>query len=224
MEEKDVLGMSNLRYNETITRSITGFFLVIFLLVILSFEKELFCYALIVATIAFLVEWFLLWYKKLLLGTRVDAIFCATGIMYIIASMYVFCSYSVSLVDRALLVLMLVASDAGAYFIGTIFGKHKIAPNISPKKTWEGLIGGVFFTTLLGMIYVYFFKELKIFWILLPLVSIVAHIGDFLESSAKRYLGIKNTSNILPGHGGLLDRFDSAFLVIPFYYGFMLSH
>lgn len=213
--------MSNLQCNETVIRSITGFLLIIFLLVVLSLEKQLFIYAVTIASVAFLIEWFFIWYKKLILGTRVDAILCAAGVMYITASMYIFANYSVSLLDRALLVLLLVSSDAGAYFVGRMFGKNKIAPKISPKKTWEGLAGGVFFTTLFGAIYLYFYMELEVVWFLLPLVSVVAHIGDFLESAVKRYLGIKNTSNILPGHGGLLDRFDSAFLLIPFYYGLM---
>ncbi len=114
-------------------------------------------------------------------------------------------------------------TDAGAYFIGIFFGKNKMNERISPKKTWEGFIGGIFFSFAVsftfGMLFAYFGQPLlpNIFdlkhWynilILSLLLPFVATFGDFVFSSAKRYYEIKDYGNILPGHGGVIDRIDS---------------
>ncbi len=107
--------------------------------------------------------------------------------------------------------------DSGAYFAGKFLGKKKMCPSISPKKTWMGAIGGAFFT----LIWSYFLGpkmlETSILVALLIglLMSVTAPVGDLLFSCAKRYTGVKDSSNIFPGHGGVLDRFDSFFLSAP---------
>ncbi|MGM9535358.1 MAG: phosphatidate cytidylyltransferase [Intestinibacter sp.] len=110
-------------------------------------------------------------------------------------------------------------TDTFAYFSGYLFGKHKLIPNVSPKKTIEGSIGGIFGSTICCLIFGYIFN-LNIVWMLVlgSIGSIIAQIGDLFASSIKRYVGIKDYGNLIPGHGGVLDRFDSVILVAPFVY------
>ena len=129
-----------------------------------------------------------------------------------------------------LLVLLSVwMNDAFAYLGGSAFGKHKFSPRISPKKTWEGVYGGIFFAMLLGWGLSYDFiwnlfgidlheglRLSTLQWIGLGLVvSIFSTYGDLIESLVKRGVGVKDSGNLLPGHGGLWDRFDSLILATP---------
>ena len=105
-----------------------------------------------------------------------------------------------------LLFVLIWSSDSFAYFSGRLFGKHKMAPKISPKKTWEGFAGGVFFTIILGYFIEQKFPDLRGNWVVVGLlVSIFAPIGDLVESQLKRTFGVKDSGNIIPGHGGVLD-------------------
>lgn len=107
--------------------------------------------------------------------------------------------------------------DSGAYLVGVSVGKHRLFERISPKKSWEGAIGGTFFAVLAAYFISDFIPEIKVVhWIALSVVLVVsATFGDLTESMFKRYFGIKDSGNILPGHGGMLDRFDSLFFVVP---------
>ncbi|WP_412990189.1 phosphatidate cytidylyltransferase [Pediococcus siamensis] len=110
------------------------------------------------------------------------------------------------------------STDSGAYMIGKRLGKHKLAPHISPNKTWEGSIGGSIVATVIGTIFLAFYPTQYNFllMILLTLVfSITGQFGDLIESALKRYFSVKDSGNILPGHGGIFDRFDSMLLVLP---------
>jgi phosphatidate cytidylyltransferase len=99
-------------------------------------------------------------------------------------------------------------TDIGAYFVGRAIGRTKLAPSISPGKTVEGLIGGVFAAALLGGAWA-FYKDLsQILFILAPLFAFAAQGGDLFESWIKRKVGVKDSGHWLPGHGGLLDRLD----------------
>ncbi len=121
------------------------------------------------------------------------------------------------------LMVFLVAwvSDGAAYFVGTFLGRHKLAPHISPKKTVEGSIGGVVFATIacivFGVIVSYMHPELKPNYITLAIIgailSVIAQLGDLWASLIKREYGVKDYSNILPGHGGIFDRFDSVLAI-----------
>ena len=116
------------------------------------------------------------------------------------------------------LLFMTWANDVGAYFVGSKFGKTKLFPRISPKKTWEGTFGGVAMTFLLGWLLSLYVTELNIKdWLILALiVSIFGSIGDLVESMLKRSVGVKDSGTILPGHGGFLDRFDAFIFLLPF--------
>lgn len=118
-----------------------------------------------------------------------------------------------------LLFVLIWSSDSFAYFTGRLFGKHKMAPKISPKKTWEGFAGGVFFTIILGYFIEQKFPDLRGNWVIVGLlVSIFAPIGDLVESQLKRTFGVKDSGNIIPGHGGVLDRLDSFIIAAPVVY------
>lgn len=117
--------------------------------------------------------------------------------------------------------LIVWITDSGAYLIGRQFGKHKLAPRISPNKTWEGSIGGTAVAVMVMAIYTYFFPQQYSWgWMLLItlLLSIAGQFGDLIESGLKRYYKVKDSGTILPGHGGILDRFDSLLIVLPILY------
>ncbi|MEZ5648301.1 MAG: phosphatidate cytidylyltransferase [Alphaproteobacteria bacterium] len=101
------------------------------------------------------------------------------------------------------------ATDIAAYLCGRIIGGPKLAPRISPQKTWSGFIGGTLFGVIVSVAIT--FTHLQSIWLFLLLggvIAIAAHLGDLLESTAKRYFGVKDTGRLIPGHGGLLDRID----------------
>lgn len=119
-----------------------------------------------------------------------------------------------------LVLLAAFGSDIFAYFVGCAIGKHKMCPNISPKKTYEGAVGGVIGSTVLCGIFGYVvYPELLVHCIIIGLVgSFFAMSGDLVASAFKRKMGIKDYGNLIPGHGGILDRFDSVLFVAPFVY------
>lgn len=108
-------------------------------------------------------------------------------------------------------------NDSFAYLAGSTFGKHRMFERISPKKSWEGFAGGLVFTIVAAVIYSMFFTQIPLWgWIGFALVMIVfGTLGDLIESLFKRTLHVKDSGNILPGHGGLLDRIDSVVFAIP---------
>lgn len=117
------------------------------------------------------------------------------------------------------LFLLIWSSDSFAYFSGRLFGKHKMAPKISPKKTWEGFVGGVICTLVLGFFIENKMPEMRGNWIFVGLlVAVFAPLGDLVESQLKRTFGVKDSGNIIPGHGGVLDRLDSFIICAPVVY------
>lgn len=113
--------------------------------------------------------------------------------------------------------IFLWLNDTGAYCVGSLLGKHRLFERISPKKSWEGAIGGGLLAIIGGYVIALYFPILsELQWIGLALTVVVFGTwGDLSESLLKRQLGVKDSGNILPGHGGILDRFDSALLAIP---------
>jgi phosphatidate cytidylyltransferase len=123
--------------------------------------------------------------------------------------------------------LVLMGSDAAAYYGGRTFGKHKLAPNVSPGKTWEGAIAGMLASLLLAAAaHYWFFRQLPLKFAL-PLaaaMNVFGVLGDLTESALKRSAGTKDTAKILPGHGGMLDRVDSLLFNAPLIYYFALVY
>lgn len=119
--------------------------------------------------------------------------------------------------------LLLWANDTGAYLSGISFGKHKLMERISPKKTWEGFIGGMIAAALVAWSLSGWLGVVdKLHWVIIALIiSIAGTYGDLVESMLKRSLGVKDSGTIMPGHGGFLDRFDSAIISFPLVYLFI---
>jgi phosphatidate cytidylyltransferase len=119
---------------------------------------------------------------------------------------------------RVLALLLLVwSSDIGAYAAGKTFGKHKLAPKISPGKTWEGAIGGFLLTLAMGWALGYLLPELSLTYrlVVAGVVAVFGPLGDLAESMLKRSVDVKDSGRIMPGHGGLLDRFDAFLFILP---------
>lgn len=115
--------------------------------------------------------------------------------------------------------VLIWATDAVAYFVGGRWGRHKLMVHISPAKTWEGTVGGVAAAIVLGLVLAPFVHLLWYQGAVFALVIAAAGVvGDLLESQFKRYTGVKDSGGVLPGHGGVLDRFDSVMLALPFAY------
>ncbi len=110
------------------------------------------------------------------------------------------------------------ANDVGAYFTGILFGKTKLFERISPKKSWEGSIGGAATSVLTAIVIGFYFEGLNpIEWISVSIIVVIAGTyGDLVESHFKRSIQIKDSGTIIPGHGGFLDRFDSLLIAVPF--------
>jgi len=114
-------------------------------------------------------------------------------------------------------ILVTICSDIGGYIVGVVAGKHPMAPSVSPKKSWEGFAGSVTACVVAGALGVWLILDGR-WWVgalLGALAVIAATVGDLCESMIKRDLGIKDMSNLIPGHGGLMDRLDSLLVVVP---------
>ena len=116
-------------------------------------------------------------------------------------------------------------TDTFAYFVGSTFGKHKLIERVSPNKSIEGAVGGTFFALILTAVYFTLLNKYNFIYdlnlvviIIIFLTSIAGQFGDLFASKIKRFTGIKDYAQILPGHGGILDRFDSLIFISPFVY------
>jgi len=147
---------------------------------------------------------------------------CALGLLYVFGTWK--CSIGLRSISPWWLFFALVINwvgDSAAYYGGKRFGRHKLAPSISPGKTWEGTLASLLVTAILGVLYIRWrFPQYP--WVQAVLVCVLANaagqIGDLAESALKRGAGIKDSGNILPGHGGWLDRVDSSMFSIPAVY------
>jgi len=152
-----------------------------------------------------------------------DGFITIIGIIYII-----FFSFHVVLIDQFgdysilvwLVFIIAFGTDIFAYFTGYLLGKHKLCPNISPKKTVEGAIGGFVFSIILSGVFSYFLcRDLLVFCLITGAIgSIMSMMGDLSASIIKRKLKVKDYGNLIPGHGGVLDRFDSVLFTAPTVY------
>jgi len=115
------------------------------------------------------------------------------------------------------LYILIILNDTVAYIVGVPFGKHRLMERISPKKSWEGMFGGVIATLVAGyfMTHLFPFLDLRQWFILALIVSVFGTLGDLAESMLKRSMKIKDSGSLLPGHGGILDRLDALLFVVP---------
>lgn len=120
-----------------------------------------------------------------------------------------------------ILFILVSSHDSGSYIVGNLFGKHKLAPAISPKKTWEGFLGGWVFATI-GLVWMLAELDVSLSYLAIAsfslIVCILSLFGDLFESWLKRRAAVKDSGDILPGHGGFLDRFDGILFTVFFFY------
>ena len=193
-------------------------------------------------TIITLLIWLILIYSMIFLSNQLKTFIRK---FYMIIGLYIFSSFFLiainmyphdvtivsysNLIDNKhyfLFIIILISSiDIFSYISGKIFGKNKIIPSISPNKTLEGYLGGFSFTILF---FILFFNINNLIWtfvdlVYLTVIILLAFFGDLFMSFIKRIYDIKNTSNFLPGHGGILDRLDSYFPTIPLFYLWLMT-
>ncbi|MHA6258741.1 phosphatidate cytidylyltransferase [Sporosarcina sp. CAU 1771] len=141
-----------------------------------------------------------------------SALYVGIGFYYLIETRMVGLEYVV----YAFIVIWM--TDSGAYFTGRKIGKRKLWPEISPNKTVEGFFGGILWAIVTACIFQFFVPIASSYWILIAVTivaSIIGQLGDLVESAIKRHYDVKDSGNVLPGHGGMLDRFDSLLFVLP---------
>ncbi len=120
--------------------------------------------------------------------------------------------------------ILLWANDTFAYLFGITLGKHKLFPSISPKKSWEGYVGGILSVVVFSYILHRAFEDIPLVHMVVVgvIISVTAVLADLVESMLKRSAGVKDSGNIMPGHGGLLDRFDAALLSLPLVFAYIM--
>ena len=149
----------------------------------------------------------------------VDMSFCVMAVAYIgIGFMYFFETRESGLIYILYALLIVWLTDTGAYLFGKSFGKRKLWPQISPNKTIEGSLGGTLVSVIIPVVFVMTGLMEGSLWLLIPftiVLSIFGQMGDLVESALKRHFDVKDSGTFLPGHGGILDRFDSFIFVLP---------
>jgi phosphatidate cytidylyltransferase len=146
------------------------------------------------------------------------------GLLYITLPMFcLFCMYKLNPFIPVVLIVMIWSNDTMAYLVGSFFGKRQFS-SISPKKTWEGTIGGAVITIVAAALTGYFSHSFSIIdWIIVALCATIAGtFGDLMESKLKRMADLKDSGVLMPGHGGALDRFDSLLVAIPFAFVYVM--
>lgn len=148
-----------------------------------------------------------------------DAAFAIMSSLYVgIGFYYLIETVEVSAAYLIFAFILVWATDSGAYFTGRKFGKRKLWPEISPNKTVEGFFGGILWAIIAALIFDYFIdldKHMLILIVVAIIASIFGQLGDLVESALKRHFNVKDSGKLLPGHGGILDRFDSILFVMP---------
>ena len=166
---------------------------------------------------------------------RYEQIFFTLAVMVLVphamSTMILIHNYDYDMADGLFLLIMALCgawiADTGAYFTGVALGKHKLCPEISPKKTIEGFIGGILTTGIVYAVAFYIRSNSDVRFALIAFImgvvcAVIGTVGDLSASMVKRQIGFKDYGNIMPGHGGLMDRFDSVLFVLPTFYAFIV--
>lgn len=213
-------------------RTLSGFVLVAFMLFMIDFSEKTYLALWVIVAFLSLIEFGGLIVKyptRLGKGSSMKA---ALGAGYILLGFGVLAfGFGSDEFHRMLVMTILTlvwANDVGAYLVGISIGKHKMCPKISPKKSWEGFAGGLFFAIGFALLWYWLFwskipQPVELLWIdqtlffagLGLVVALGAVGGDLIESAFKRKMEIKDSGNLIPGHGGILDRFDALILAAP---------
>ena len=209
--------------NETIKRAIFGSIYVIVLWTCTSFSAISFA---ILFSILGILSFYEMWKMRKGKSKSIAFLFVILPFCLIQLIPYSETYFSFKQFDSKIILLLFILTwtfDTFAYLFGVKFGKNKIFPSISPKKSWEGFFGGLVFCFIVGLLSNYFFNEffqteiesIIIFSLALPFT---ATLGDFIESYYKRQAEVKDSGNLIPGHGGILDRMDAFMISIPVLY------
>lgn len=204
-------GMSN----EMQKRVMSALVMIPLALFFIYFSFSLFVLLVLVATIGMVYEW-----EDITKKAKDRKYWRLLGLAYVLAPSFSFIVIRnmPNGADIILWVLMVTwATDTAAYFVGCNLKGPKLAPKISPNKTWSGLIGGICASMLIGLIASLMFQETALFFIAFSgVLAVMAQMGDLIESKVKRNFGIKDSGNLIPGHGGIMDRLDGLTLTAPF--------
>ena len=202
--------LENMDYSNFVYRVISSLFLISIITIFLLIDKFYF----ILLNFTF---YMILFYEVIYNFKK----YKYTILLYLLLSLIsfqIFFIYFYDIFKFVFFILIIVLFDTFSYIMGSTFGKNKLIPNISPNKTYEGFLGGIFLSFFISFFYnlsfsIFNFIDFLIFYIL---IVIGGFFGDLIESYFKRVSLLKNSSNILPGHGGLFDRFDSVIFAIHF--------
>lgn len=194
------------------------------LVLLLLFAPDTYLYPGIFGVLILAVTISILKYPDLTLKDTAISLFGAAYIGFLLSYAIKIADLQQSFIIIVLALLLTWGSDTGAYFAGKLWGRHKMTPILSPNKTWEGAAGGLVVSAIVALI---FFLVIDIdgvgpaYALLLGLgASTLAQLGDFFISGVKRFFQVKDSGKIIPGHGGVLDRFDSFLLLVPLVYYF----
>ncbi len=239
--------MDKEKKSNLIQRTISGFFFALAFILMIDLSRETFVILWLVMGLMSLLEFYILvggHSDKLGSRTRIISWF-TLGTIYIVQA-YILLIYGFNDIfqdggdAQRMFILMIItliwSNDIGAYIIGITLGKHKMAPSISPKKSWEGFCGGILFTIGASAVWkVLCWDKITIemwdyemewgFFVALGLLAALAAVGgDLVESKFKRIISVKDSGKFLPGHGGVLDRMDSLLLTTPVIYIFIFIY
>jgi phosphatidate cytidylyltransferase len=206
--------------NETLKRALSGAVYVVIMWLGTSYSEATFSFLFAILGIVSIYE---MW--KLRKGKTKTLALLYVLIPFFIIQLFGMTDhvYPNSPFDPSLILLMFVLTwtfDTFAYLFGVRFGKTKIMPSVSPKKSWEGFAGGFFFTVIVSLITAHYFLavENSIVLAISLFIPFTATLGDFIESHYKRQAGVKDSGDFIPGHGGMLDRMDAFMITIPVLY------
>ena len=193
-------------------RVVTALILIPVALYAILYSKSIFLLLAIAIAILMTAEWL-----DIIKSAQDQKKWRLIGLFYILIPIY--SVIKIRLYDADILFWMFAviwATDIFAFFAGRSLGGPKLAPKISPNKTWSGLAGGLFASVMIGMMSSFMFSGGVLFFIFISaMLSIIEQISDLLESKFKRIFGVKDSGNLIPGHGGVLDRLDGMMLVAP---------
>ncbi len=199
-------------YDNLKQRIISSIVLIIFAVYAIFYSKNLFIFFALAITIIMVEEWL-----SMMKNMPDQNKWRLIGFFYILIPIY--SVIQIRMYDSDILFWMfsvIWATDIFAYFAGKNLGGAKLAPHISPNKTWAGLFGGVFASVIIGFLSSFMFKGGIVFFVFISaFLSVVEQASDLLESKFKRIFGVKDSGNLIPGHGGVLDRLDGMMLVAP---------
>ena len=198
--------------NNTKQRVISSIFLLPVAVYAIFFSKSLFLLLVIAMAILMTVEWI-----DMTRNSPDEKRWRVIGFFYILIPLY--SVYKLRLINTDIVFWMfsiIWVTDVFAFFSGRILGGKKLAPEISPNKTWSGLFGGVIASAVIGFISAFMFSGGVVFFVVASVIlSLIEQVSDLIESKFKRIFGVKDSGNIIPGHGGVLDRLDGMMLTAP---------